>query len=155
MHKLGVWKTTGEAENPRIFLQYDSGPDSGERLLILTTDPLLYVMSIADTIAADGNFKICPRLFMQIYLVRAKFTTSSGYIWVTVAYALLERKTSSIYYTLFAKLRDLCEEKGFRSPLPETLLVDFEAAVFKSAALVFPAMKIQGCFYHLTQSTFR
>lgn len=142
---------------PRKFLQYDSGPRSADRITIWTTDTLLEKFSTATIIAADGNFKTCPnkKLVAQIYFVRMLIERNGTQAWVAAAFGMLPRKDLETYRTFFRELKNLCEQKGFPTPRPVTLIMDLEMAAMQAARNIFPGLRCQLCFYHLCQCTFR
>ena len=70
-------------------------------------------------------------------------------------YALLTSKSQEHYEELFASIIRKCEELQF-TPDPLKVITDFEQSVIRAIQTVFGAhVTIQGCFYHLTQSTWR
>ena len=87
----------------------------------------------------------------EAYVCKGKVTTYSQVARVirTVEYshdANLERVESVI---------SKCNGIGFQ-PDPITVVTDFERAVINAVSTVFvPHVRSQGCFYHLTQSTWR
>ena len=51
---------------------------------------------------------------------------------------------------------DYCETLELPAPAPSTVLCDFELSVIRSLSIVLhPDVSIRGCFYHLTQATWR
>ena len=60
------------------------------------------------------------------------------------------------YQDLFQAVVDYCEILELPVPTPATVLCDFELAVIRALMAVLPlGVRIQGCFYHLTQATWR
>ena len=51
------------------FLQFDSGADDPDRLLIFYTDYGLQKLCDSRTLFCDGTFKTAPRLFVQLYTI--------------------------------------------------------------------------------------
>ena len=54
-----------------LFLIHDSGPQDPERMIIYASDESLRHLSTATEWYMDGNFKLAPNLFMQLYVIRA------------------------------------------------------------------------------------
>lgn len=52
------------------FLQYDSGPDDQNRIVLFYTEEGLMKLCGSRSIDADGTFKVVPRLFGQMYCPR-------------------------------------------------------------------------------------
>ena len=99
----------------------------------------------------DGNFAMSPSQFKQLYIIRVPLGETA----VTVVYAFLQNKTQSVYEELFRAIIDKCSEYMFY-PDPLSVIVDIEISVMNAVrAVLGPHVNIQGCFYHLTQSTWR
>ena len=59
------------------------------------------------------------------------------------------------YEELFTAIQDRCTQLGFNVD-PATVTLDFEQAVMNAIQSTFgPRVHIHGCFYHLSQSTWR
>ena len=72
-----------------------------------------------------------------------------------MTYALLQRKTQYTYEELFQALLDKCNSMELY-PDPRTILVDFEQAVISAIqSTLGNDIQVRGCFYHLTQATWR
>lgn len=99
----------------------------------------------------DGTFSSAPRLFKQLYIIRAAYGDSC----VTRVYALLPGKTQSIYEELLTAVLNKSEEMGL-SPDPLRVTLDFEQAMMNAvSATLGRHVQVHGCFYHLTQATWR
>jgi hypothetical protein len=147
----GEWARTA-GENPEQFLFYDNGQQAVSRIIAFASIPAMRLLAVADTWFVDGNFSMAPRGFMQLYIIRVPLGTTA----VTTVYALLERKSLQCYQELFQAVMDYCETLELPEPTPATVLCDFELAVIRALrAVLHPGMAIQGCFYHLTQATWR
>ena len=78
-----------------------------------------------------------------------------GESYVSCVYAFLSNKDQSTYEEMLSAIVDKCEDLGFQ-PDPECINMDFESAAMNSVRSVFgPHVQVHGCFYHLTQSTWR
>ena len=100
----------------------------------------------------DGTFSTAPRIFHQLYIIRAPVGESA----VTCIYAFLSCKTQEIYEELLHAVVDACERVAGFSPDPSSVIVDFEQAVMKAIPRVLGEhVSARGCFYHLMQSTWR
>ena len=99
----------------------------------------------------DGNFKVAPAIFKQLYVVRAKLDAGA----VTCVYCLLPGKGGILYNELFTVIQRKMQQLNLPIHLTE-VSVDFEMAAYNAIRMVFgPLISIGGCFYHLTQSTYR
>lgn len=84
-------------------------------------------------------------------VIRAPLGDSS----VTCVYGFLINKNQSTYEEFLSAIQDRCDTLGFQAD-PTTVTMDFELAPMKAVTSIFgPQVKIHGCFYHLTQSTWR
>ena len=81
----------------RLFSQYDNGPESvgatEGRVVVFAADKMLRVLGESEWWFGDGNFKMAPAIFAQLYVFRTPLGRSA----VTCAYALLTRKTEKAY----------------------------------------------------------
>lgn len=144
---LDDWTRCG---NERFLLK-DNGPESSERIIIFALDSSLEQLANADTWFIDGNFGLAPEHFLQLYVIRIQVKN----IFITPVFCLLERKTENTYEEMFKIILNECNNRELY-PDPLYFNVDFEIAVHKAAKTVFGEhISIRGCFYHLSQSTYR
>ena len=144
------WATTS-GEHPRRFLLHDSGPDSHPRVIVFATNEGLRTLAAAHTWHMDGTFSMCPRIFTQLYSIRVPLGNTA----VSCVYGFIQGKSQEAYETFLRAVLAGCEDLGF-SPDPGNIVTDFEMATLQAISTVFgPDVHRQGCFYHLTQSTWR
>ena len=94
----------------------------------------------------DGNFKLAPPGFQQLYVIRIRNET----VCVTAVYCLLERKTQATYEYVFKVLLEECAAREIYVD-PQIVHIDFETAAINAIKNVLGGdIKIQGCFYHLS-----
>lgn len=137
--------------NPEEFLLYDNGPNANNRILVFGTSDGLSLLAGADTLYMDGNFAMAPNIFKQIYVIRVPFGDTA----VTSVYALLPNKTRATYEELFQAIVDKCADLNYYINV-QTVVTDFEDGVLRAVLAVFGRdVESKGCFYHLTQSTWR
>ena len=58
-------------KNKEVFVMHDSGREDVCRLLIFSTNQLLNVFNESRELFGDGTFKLAPKHFKQIYILRA------------------------------------------------------------------------------------
>ena len=94
---------------------------------------------------------MAPLLFQQLYMyvVRVPLGETAN----SVAYALLTNKTQQTYEELLEVLVDGCRERNWDAD-PKTIFLDF-ATIQTIRSVIGIHVRIQCCFYHLTQSTWR
>ena len=119
--------------------------------MVFASDEALRHLARQDEWFIDGTFSLSPKIFQHLYIIRAKLGTSA----VTCVYALLTRKSQSHYEEIMQAVLKRCEELGF-TPDPTTVHLDFEQAAINAVKATFgPHVLTLGCFYHLTQATWR
>ena len=139
------WKMTSGPE-PRLFLQLDNGKEAPERLLVFGTDESLQLLAGSTSWFMDGTFSVVSYLFGQLYVIHGEVGTDR----CPLLYALMQRQTQSSYEELFNFISSKCHAD------PSSIMVDFEKCVHQAIRSVFGNdIAIRGCFYHLTQSTWR
>lgn len=146
------WTTTGGVD-PRPFLIHDSGPGQRQRLVMYATEVQLRHLGQSDTWFMDGNYSMSPSIFEQLYVIRARVGETETA--VSCVYAFLPGKSTQIYQELLQAVLDKMETMQIY-PDPKVVVTDFELAAVQAVPLVLgPHVSTQGCFYHLTQSTWR
>ena len=120
-------------------------------MLVFGTEEGLQRLACSDSWFMDGTFDVAPLLFTQLYIIRVPLGDSA----VTCVYSFLQNKNQATYEELFTAIQDKCHSLGFDVD-PVTVTVDFEQSVINALTSTFGAhLNIHGCFYHLTQSTWR
>jgi len=133
------------------FLLHDNGIDETERIIVFATDNCLKYLTEASTWYMDGNFSMAPLIFQQLYVIRVKVNG----VFITAAFILLKNKTESSYEEMLQIIIHKCAERNL-FPDPQIINVDFEKAVINAIKTVIGEdVQIQGCFFHLCQSTHR
>jgi len=110
-------------------------------------------MTIVCSWFLDGNFAMAPPVFGQgqLYVIRAPLDST----YVTCVYALMAGKSQAEYVKMLQSVVDACRQLGFH-PDPSVVVTDFELAVMRATTDVLGShIQHAGCFYHLTQSTWR
>lgn len=144
----GRWARTADAV-PQNFMVHDN-QNNGQRLIMFCSPQCLQTLSAAHTWYMDGNFRIAPREFSQLYIIRAELGENA----VTVAYALLQTKSQQCYTEMLEELCNSCIANGNAYPQVTSIHCDFEIAMHQAVRQVFPNTAIRGCFYHLTQVSY-
>ena len=136
--------TTGE--DPQLFLLFDNGPEAAERVVIFSTNVKMQCLAASEKWFMDGTFGVAPLLFSQLYVIHGQVGTEQ----CPLLFALLQQQTPSTYEILLRFITDRVAAD------PSVISVDFEKAIHNAIHTVLGAhVIIQGCFYHLTQSTWR
>jgi len=132
-------------QNENLLL-HDNGNDVEERILVFGTENELKLLVDADTWFLDGNFKLAPKLFLQLYIIRVEKNSC----FISSLFILMQNKTRSCYESMFTILLNICKDRDL-SPDPTYLNMDFEIAVIQATKNILGEhINIRGCFYHLT-----
>ncbi|KAL8622919.1 hypothetical protein ACOMHN_027040 [Nucella lapillus] len=146
----GEWDQTS-GPDPQQFLINDNGPDTDTKVIVFGTSEALQQLCTADTWYMDGNHAVAPEHFCQLYVIRCPLGDTA----VSTVYALLQRKSQATYELLLQAIVDKCRLLHME-PDPSTIVIDFEQAMMRAILAVHgDHITVQGCFYHLTQSTWR
>jgi len=88
---------------------------------------------------------------VQLYVIMAALSDQA----VPCAYALLQHKRQDTYVQLLQALEKHCMGLGVQ-PDPRVVVTDFESAAMQAVKQVFGCdVDTHGCFFHLTQATWR
>ena len=99
----------------------------------------------------DGNFKSAPNIYEQVYVIRSKLDDGA----VSNVYAFLPGKQLAHYTELFSAVQQWMQTIGVPINVRE-ITVDFEMGAYNAFRNVFgQQIVVNGCFFHLTQSTLR
>jgi len=90
------------------FIIGDNGLNRADRIIIFGSDRALRLLHNAQVIHMDGNFKIAPTIFSQVYVVRTRLQE----IYITVAYAPLPNKGGATYRSFIQLLKAKCTQLG-------------------------------------------
>lgn len=123
-------------------------------LIILTTLGSMRRLCSSPIIIMDGTFKVCPKLFRQLYTIHGQVGNQDNKRMVPLIYALMSSKTEELYRIFFDKLINNCNQNSL-SLSPRYILTDSEIAVRNAVRIKFPYSKHRGCFFHLTQIIYR
>lgn len=137
------FKVTSKGES---FLLHDSGDGDSARILIFATEKNLHHLAQSTVLLVDGTFKVTPPLFYQLYTVHAVL---HGVV-MPMAYGLLPSKSEDTYRRFFAALLNAMGRHSI-----EVVYSDFEIAAMNAVQDLIPSARIQGCFFHLSQSVYR
>jgi len=126
------------------FLIYDKRKSHyGGRLLMFASEEQLNVLFQSEVLFADGTFKVCPKLFEQLYVILA-ITNGEGrffrngslylllslfhmFLAVPVCFALTSNRRHQTYEAMFRRLKKMAVDMGSDFK-PSTIVCDFEHA---------------------------
>ena len=109
----GLYAKTKEGET-QVWQFRDLEEGNGEEMiLVFATATNLYHLSKADGWYGDGTFKVCPKLFYQLYAIHAEV---HGQI-LPLVFILLPSKSKKCYRFMWTKLNELMAQKGMHPNL--------------------------------------
>ena len=125
----------------------DIGP-CADRISTFGRERNIRSLDQSDVWAADGTFKVCPRLWRQLYTIHS---VSQGYC-IPCVYALLPNKTQEKYTRMWGEVRVLLGDDYGKERLAT---VEFERAAINALTATFPQSAVTGGYFHLWQSRSR
>lgn len=135
-------RSTHKGEN----FYYDDSSSKGDRMIVFTTKKNLELLSTHRNWFMDGTFDITPTFFTQLYTIHIIIEKRS----FPMLNSLLPNKKMETYKRLFKII------KSGVSQYPSSINIDYEKAVMSAATSVFGReCKVNGCYFHLSQSLFR
>ena len=85
-----------------MFYNNADEQDGNGRIIAFDSNAALQLLAASDTWMMDGNFKMAPKHFMQLYVIRVPLGETA----VSNVYALLEWKTQEMYKELLQAIMD-------------------------------------------------
>ncbi|CAM4847238.1 unnamed protein product, partial [Rotaria magnacalcarata] len=143
-----AYQTTYGSEQ---FLIYDKRKSAyGGRLLIFASEEQLNVLFQSDVLFADGTFKVCPKLFEQLYVIIGLKNGEA----VPVCFILTSNRRHESYEAVFRCLKKMAIHMGYELK-PSTIVCDFERAFINPVVKELPNTAVTGCWFHFAQSCYR
>ena len=104
------------------FLQFDSGREDQNRILIFATNEGLNDMKIYKNWSFDGTFNNYPNILYQLFTIHIQI----GKITISRIIAFLPNKSEDTYHKVF------CEVEGLVKLSPVSIMCDFEKAAINA-----------------------
>lgn len=133
----------------KSFLLSDNGKTN--RIMIFWTAQGIETVREKKAFFMDGTFKSSSSQFGQLYTIHVDLGSSHDETnIVPVLFAFLPNKTTSTYKEMIQMVLDKIPEWR-----PESVTIDFEAAMVSALRDMFPNVTILGCFFHFSQALWR
>ncbi|XP_028175939.1 uncharacterized protein LOC114364133 [Ostrinia furnacalis] len=130
------------------FFLFDEGLD--DKILIFGTPLAKEYLKKSKCYYGDGTFKVACRLFYQLYTLHINLSQDDEMVnFVPLLYILLPNKTQNTYERLFLILRN-----QFKVVI-EKYRCDYEIAVIQAVRIIYPEVKITGCYFHYWKALFK
>lgn len=136
--------------NDEVFLQYDSGMDDPDRIVIFYTIRCLTYLCNSRKKFADGTFKTVPDIFYQLYTIHGVIFDSV----FPLIYCITNKKDQNTYVRIFEHLKQAALDNN-KELNPQYFVTDFELASMNAINQVFPGTSCQGCLFHFSQSLWK
>ena len=124
------------------FLQYDSGNQDPDRILIFATKQELDLLQSCTDVYVDSIFKVLPQHFYQFYLIHGSVQRNI----IPLAYIPMSRKNEENCKRVYDSIISLRHY---------SILVHFESAAMKGINSCWPQSSVHSCFFHVTQNIYR
>jgi hypothetical protein len=134
---------------PDDFLKSDIKID-GRRHLVFATENMLNLLSKSKTWYVDGTFKVVKESFTQLFPMHSFVRSGECVKQVPLAFVLMSGKRKRDYRKVLKVIKDLTGSRKL-----ETIILDFENAVWRAIPQVFPGVTIRGCSFHWAQCIWR
>ena len=92
------WCTTTTCDN---FTLIDDITEGGSRTIVFGTLANLQRLCSSSVVSMDGTFKVCPRLFYQLYIIYSHCYNTV----LTELFCLLQDKLTTTYHRLFTLIQ--------------------------------------------------
>ena len=95
---------------------------------------------------ADGTFKVCPKEYLQLYILHGKFFSNV----YPLVYILMQTKKEKDYFSAFNTTIEHCN-----GIFPKYVIIDFEVAAFVAFKKANKNCVIYFCLFHFGQCIWR
>ena len=141
----GEWSRTWKN---RRFLSH---LDNNWGIAVFTTSKLLKILQQSSCVFIDGTFRTTPHPYAQFVSVHGLY---QGFV-IPLVFCLMTGKTIGQYRQVLRHLkREVLRVTG-RQWLPDRMVLDFEQALMTAVDTELPACRLNGCYFHFTQSLWR
>ena len=145
-------QTVGAFSKTFLGERYLLHQDNGIGIVIFATDNELQVMANCQTLYVDGTFRTAPAPYAQVFTIHGEYM---GRV-ILLAVALLTGKTQQHYDAVFnVIMAEIRRVTGNNAVNVQTVVSDFELAVFNSVRASFPIAQIGGCYFHFLQNLWK
>ena len=98
--------------------------------------------------SGDGTFKICPKLFYQVFVLMALF----GGVYLPCLIGLLPDKSNDTYGRFFAMVWTYLNENNLPNDFTgHFFMTDFERNIRDNFNLFWSTATLLGCYFHFSQ----
>ena len=149
MHAQGFVRFDTVTENKQ-----KGGDIVKQRSIFCATDQELEWLRKSKRIKIDGTFKIVKGPFYQLVSIHSLINAGHRSESVPVGYIIMSGKSQADYTGVFKELKAFMEADGSTWKLKRAM-VDYEIALRNALKEVFPAIKLQGCWFHYCQAIYR
>lgn len=121
------------------------------RIIVFSSAEARKTMCEVTDFYGDGTFKSCPVPFDELYTIHGDTGSTVQHTnIVPLVYALMSNRKTESYVILFHMIKSQLPDWN-----PTKFKIDYEKAVMKAIAIVFPSAIIKGCYYHYNKAIFK
>jgi len=126
-------------------------------ILLFTTIENCKILQESNFWLGDGTFKVCPKLFYQVYVLHALIKKGTQETFVPLVFALMTGKNQELYTQMFSLINEYCIENNLNVTTNTNLeiVTDFGKAAINSINETFPFAIHSTCFFHFSQNIYR
>ena len=157
--RLTTYKSEFIPQQPKDVFDFDAkcpwlNLDSGEstvksdlsiddcRIILFATNFTLKLLARATAISCDGTFKMCPKLWWQLFIVCGEI--SDG-IWLPMAFGYLPNKKKETYKSFFSQLKDALSRHDLELSA-QYVMIDFEYSIRSAFKETWDYIPVKGKF---------
>lgn len=125
-----------------------------QRHLVFFSQRQLHVLSRARCWYVDGTFHVVKRPFIQLWSIHAFVRVDNSMKQIPLAFSLMSSRRFKDYSAVITVVLDRMRQAGLTSCV-ESVVADFEVAVWKAFRRVLPQTDLRGCAFHWGQAVWR
>ena len=141
----GAWRTTWRGERFLLHLDNDWG------IAIFSTRRNLTALVECQQLYMDATFRTAPQPYEQMFTVLGDY---HGRV-LPLAIALMNNRTIGAYRQVLQTLKRRVWRNTTQHWEPEAVMMDFEQALITAVETELPQTRVEGCYFHFSQSLWR
>ena len=145
---ININSAWGETWEQQQFLLH---MDADWEIAVFAMDENIETLQRCQLLFMDATFRCCPRPYKQMFTILGQF---QGHV-VPLVYALMTRRGIGQYRQVFQCVKTTVRERTHHHWRPAQIMCNFERVLWTSIETELPRARLQGCYFHFTQTLFR